>query len=170
MANYKTLGVAEEGHCEKCGTACPKRRVAVVPVDAAGNWSSDDVQYWGVNCAALVKFGSKSARHQSRVLAEADQAARERAANERDWLWRVVKVGESSRLCGVGVPAPVDLQGCKDLANRRYNFTRARLVGSYFAQRGDSEVVRVDGSRPEQVRFFESLGFVRVSEPVQEAL
>lgn len=167
--NYKTLGVAEEGECERCGTHCPKKRIAVVPVDADGN-ACGDVERWGCNCAALARFGSKARRYQSVILAEADQAARERAANERDWLWRVAAVGVPSRLCGVDVPAPVDLRGCKDLANRKYNFTRARLAGSFFAQRGDSEVVRVDGSRPEQVAFFESIGFVRVSDPVKEAI
>lgn len=172
MANYKTLGVAEEGHCEKCGTSCPRRRVAVVPVDADGNWSSDDVQYWGVNCAALAKFGSKAARHQSRILAEADQADRERAYFERAWLARVVRVGQPVRLPGysVEVPAPRNLDECKSLANRLNNACRVRLVGSYFAQRGDDEIVRVDGSRPDQVKFFDSLGFVRVSEPVKEAI
>ena len=171
MANYKTLGVAEEGECERCGTHCPKKRIAVVPVDVDGN-PCGDVERWGCNCAALARFGSKAVRHQNTILAEARQAEQERAYFERAWLTRVVRVGEARRLPGydVVVPAPASLDDAKSLANRLYNACRARLVGSYFAQRGDSEIVRVDGSRPEQVRFFESIGFVPVSKPVQEAV
>lgn len=171
MSNYKTLGVAEEGECERCGTHCPKKRIAVVPVDADGN-PCGDVERWGCNCAALARFGSKARRYQSVILAEADQAARERAYFEREWSARVVRVGEARRLPGysVEVPAPASLDEAKNLANRLYNACRARLVGSYFALRGDSEIVRVDGANREQVQFFESIGFVRVSEPVQEAI
>lgn len=171
MANYKTLGVAEEGECERCGTHCPKKRIAVVPLDADGN-PCGDVERWGCNCAALARFGSKAIRHQNTILAEAREAERVRAYFERAWLSRVVRVGEDRRLPGysVEVPAPRNLDECKNLANRLYNATRARLVGSYFAQRGEAEVVRVDGGNAEQVRFFASLGFVRVSEPVQEAI
>lgn len=173
--NYKTLGVVEEGECERCGTHCPKRRIAVVPVDADGN-PCGDVERWGCNCAALARFGSKARRYQSVILAEADQAARERELNERAWLARVVKVGEpvvlwvSDQSRSFLVDPPASLDDAKSLANRKYNASRAKLVGSYFAQRGDSEIVRVDGGRREQVEFFEQIGFFRVSEPVKEVI
>lgn len=172
---YKTLGIVEEGQCERCGTNCPKRRVAVVQVDAGGA-EIGGVQRWGVNCAALARFGSKAARHQSTILAEAAQAKRDREWRERVWLRRVIRVGETVYVNATGsfttieVPAPKSLNDAKSLANRKYNTTGAPLVGSYFAQRGDDEVVRVNGQRPEEVKFFESQGFVRVSEPVQEAI
>lgn len=171
--NYKILGVTEEGRCDRCGTNCPKRRVAVQPVDVDGN-ACGDVESWGCNCAAYAKYGSKSVRHQNAVLFEAKNAERERELTERAWLDRVVKVGEPVVLWipGTGRSFLVDpansLDEAKSLANRKYNACRSTLVGSYFAQRGDDEVVRVNGQRRDQVEFFESQGFVRVSEPVKE--
>jgi hypothetical protein len=170
---FKTLGVTEEGRCDRCGTNCPKRRIAVQPVDADGN-ACGDVQAWGCNCAAFARYGSKSVRHQNAILAEADNARRERECLERGWLSRAVTVGESVVLWipNTGrsflVDPPKSIDEAKSLANRKYNARRSSLVGSYFAQRGESTIVRVDGNRLDEAAFFESQGFVRVSEPVKE--
>lgn len=166
--NYKILGVTEEGRCDRCGTNCPKRRVAVQPVDVDGN-PCGDVESWGCNCAALAKYGSKSARNQSAVLAEAEKADRDREYHVRQKLARVAVVGKSYDFGG---PATVvfcrgGLDG-ENLANRLFRRTGRRTVGSYFANGPQGEVVRVDGSDPADVAFFESRGFVRVSEPVKE--
>ena len=56
MAGFKIAGVTEEGNCEHCGAACPKRRMLVVPVDAEGN-AAGPAQSWGVVCAAKVRAG-----------------------------------------------------------------------------------------------------------------
>ncbi len=160
---YKVLGVVEEGTCDRCGTNCPKRRVAVEPVDGG------PVERWGVNCAALAQHGSKSARHQSAVLAEAQKADRDREYHERQKLARVAVVGQ---YYDFGGPATVVFcRGGLDsevLANRLYRRTGRGLVGSYFAKGPQSEVVRVDGSDSADVSFYESRGFVPVSDPVKE--
>lgn len=172
---FKVLKVTEEGHCEKCGRPCPRRRVLVQPLDAEGNPNAEP-QAWGVNCAAEAKYGKKTPKLQQTILFEAENAERERALTEKGWLDRVVKVGEPVVLWvpGMGrsflVEPPTTIEEAKSLANRKYNSCRASLVGSYFAQRGEVEVVRVDGLRAGQAKFFESQGFVRVSEPVEEAI
>ena len=161
--NYKTLGVVEEGKCDRCGTNCPKRRVAVQSIDGG------EIERWGVNCAAYAQHGSKSARHQSAVLAEAQKADRDREYHEREKLARVAVVGKSY---DSGGPATVVLcRGGLDsesLANRLYRRTGRGIVGSYFARGPQGDVVRVDGSDSKDVSFFESRGFVRISEPVKE--
>lgn len=159
---YKVLGVVEEGTCDRCGTNCPKRRVAVEPVDGG------PVERWGVNCAALARHGSKSARHQSAVLAEAQKADRDREYHERQKLARVAVVGRVYEFGGVAVTCPRHDNCPEAIANRLYHRTGRRLVGSYFAKGPHGEVVRVDGSDPADVSFFESRGFVRVSDPVKE--
>jgi hypothetical protein len=54
------------------------------------------------------------------------------------------------------------------LANRLYRRTGREIVGSYFAKGPQGEVVRVDGGDAVDAWFFESRGFVPVSEPVKE--
>lgn len=166
--NYKILGVTEEGRCDRCGTNCPKRRVAVQPIDVDGN-ACGDVESWGCNCAAYAKYGSKSARHQSEILSEAQRSDRDREHDERQKLARVAVVGKSYDFGG-----PATVVFCRggldseNLSNRLYRRTGRRIVGSYFARGPHGEVVRVDGGDPADVAFFESRGFVRVSETVKE--
>jgi hypothetical protein len=54
---FRVMGVTEEGHCEHCGAACPRRRMIVVPTDADGNLSGSP-QSWGVVCASKARSGS----------------------------------------------------------------------------------------------------------------
>ena len=169
--HYKFLRVvANEGRCERCGTVCPKRRVEVQPVDADGN-TCGEVQLWGVNCAAYARYGSKSQRHQSSVVAEANEAERQRAALERQKLARVAVVGRSYDFGG-----PATVVFCRggldseNLANRLYNRTRRQIVGSYFARGPQGEVVRVDGSDAADVQFFADRGYVQCSNPVEAAI
>jgi hypothetical protein len=159
--SYKFLRVvASEGRCEKCGTVCPKRRVEVLPVDADGN-ACGEVQLWGVNCAALARYGSKSQRHQSSVVAEATEAERQRAAVSRSYDF-----GAAVVVCGSGEGN--DSPG--NVANRLYHRTGRSLVGSYFARGPQGEVVRVDGSDAADVQFFVDRGYVQFTNPVEAAI
>ena len=151
---HAILGMAEEGTCDRCGTNCPRRRVAVVQVYADG--SRGDVAYWGVNCAALARSGSKSAAAQRRVVAAAEAADRQAAAEaaDRDRRYR-------HRLAG-----PVDA-GCLDnpkaAANARYRATGRRFEGSYLAANAAGQVVRIDGHDPHDVELFP--GFAAITAP-----
>ncbi len=170
---YKFLRVtSNDGRCEKCGTACPKRRVEVLPVDADGN-ACGPVQLWGVNCAAFARYGSKSQRHQAAVVAEANLAEFTRASWERARLGRVAFAGQSYDFGG---PATVVVCGsgenaCPEgLANRLYHRTGRNLTGSYFARGPQGEVVRVDGSDAADVQFFVDRGYVQFTNPVEAAI
>lgn len=165
---FKTLKVTEEGHCEKCGRPCPRRRVLVQPLDVDGN-PDGDPQAWGVNCAAQVRFGSKSVARQNQIVTEAILEEQNRLYYELTKLARVAAIGRSYDFGGpaTAVTCRGGLDG-ENLANRLYHRTGRRLVGSYFARNADGHVVRVDGSDGVDVEFYASRGFVRVSEPVKE--
>jgi len=169
---YKFLRVtSNDGQCEKCGTNCPKRRVEVLPVDADGN-ACGPVQLWGVNCAAFARYGSKSQRHQSRVVAEANEAERQRAAREREKLARVAAVSRSYNFGGAAVVcgSGEGNDSLGNVANRLYHRTGRSLAGSYFARGPYGEVVRVDGSDAADVQFFVARGYVQCSNPVEAAI
>lgn len=159
----KVLKVTEEGHCEKCGRDCPRRRVLVVPVDRDGNPSGEQ-QAWGVNCAAQAKYGKKSASAQAVILAEADANERDRLYNERQKLARVAAVGRSYSLGGPDFEC--DDAGQLNLANRLYHRTGRGLQGSYLARNADGHAVRVDGRDPRDVEFYVSRGFTQFTDPV----
>lgn len=169
---YKFLRVtSNDGQCERCGTNCPKRRVEVLPVNAHGE-GCGPVQLWGVNCAAFARYGSKSRAHQSKVVAEANEAERTAAYVEQSRLARVAVVGQSYSFGG---PSPLvcgsgESSHPESVANRLYHRTGLSLVGSYFARGPHGEVVRVSGGNAAEAAFFESRGYVRVSNPVEESL
>jgi len=156
-AKFKILGMAEEGRCECCGANCPKRRVAVAPIDADGN--EGEVQFFGVICAAKANR-STSARIVN-AASNADYQAKLAAADrERQYAFRVS--GE--------VPGVVGEYGCTEegKANLRYRRTGRSLIGSYFLANAAGQVVRVDGKDPVDVELFRSRGFVeQLSEPVK---
>lgn len=69
MQRFEVLGIVDEpGHCELCGTYCPARRVAVRLPDG------DDVNYWGVVCAAEARSGRRDATIARQLRAEAEEA------------------------------------------------------------------------------------------------
>lgn len=162
---FKVLKVTEEGHCEKCGRPCPRRRVLVQPLDAEGN-SSGEPQAWGVNCAAQVKYGRKTAKLQAVIIAEADAAERDRLYTEKQKLARVAVVGQSYSFGG---PA-VECKCAENVANFLYHRTGRNIVGSYFATNGDGHVVRVDGRDRADVEFYAARGFVQITSAVEEAV
>jgi len=158
----QVLKVTEEGHCEKCGRPCPRRRVVVQRL-CEGGGPLGEPEAWGVNCVAQAKYGSKSARLQSVVVAEADAAERDRLYNERQKLARVAVVGQSYQSLGVCTDA-------ENIANWLYRRTGRGLVGSYFARNVEGHVVRVDGIDPQDVDFYGSRGFVQFTKAIEEAL
>jgi len=168
---YKYLRItSNEGRCERCGTNCPKRRVEVQPVDENGA-SVGEIQFWGVNCAAFARYGSKSRKHQDLVLSEIRVEQERREYAERQRLARVAVPGQSYSF-GPGAPSVICGDGGEsreNLANRLYNRTRRQIVGSYFARGPQGETVRVDGGDAEDVSFFAARGYAPVSKPVEAA-
>jgi hypothetical protein len=158
---YKTLGVVEEGNCQHCGAACPRRRLAVAPLDAHGNVVGDPV-YVGCVCAAELTSGRRSRSVADRLLREAEEADRQaelhRVDRERRFEFRV-----AGRWHADVDPAS---RNPRDSANARYRATGRPLHGSYFAQDSQGRIVRVDGQDPADVELFENRGFCRISEPV----
>jgi hypothetical protein len=164
MNGFKIMGMAEEGKCEHCGANCPKRRVYVMPVDADGNHDGD-VQCWGVICASKVRNnGSKAVRHQSAIIAQAQQADFDREYHARQKARRIVEC----------VPFFIDLgfgkgrveENAKNAANCLYRMTNRSMIGSYFAENAAGHIVRVDGTDAADVEFYAARGFVQITETV----
>ena len=154
----KILGMAEEGHCDHCGTMCPRRRVAVQVVYADN--STGDVEFWGVVCAGQIRYGNRSTSNGNRVRAEAENADRIAAANAADIERRFV-----SRTAG---PVP-EGSSAKQAANIRYHRTGRPIVGSYFLANVAGNIVRVDGTDAADVALYASRGYTTpASTPVQE--
>jgi hypothetical protein len=73
-ARFKIHGMTDEpGHCELCGTYCPRRRVAVELIDTDGA-TTGDVQLWGVVCAAEARHGRRDGTLARMLQAEAEEA------------------------------------------------------------------------------------------------
>lgn len=162
MSGFKIMGVADDGQCEHCGANCPKRRVAVMPVDADGNHSGN-VEFWGVICASKVRYGSKSAGNQASIVAAAKQADSDREYHARQRTARIVaSVPFTFRESGFTVTTDKP----KDGANRIYRVTGRPIVGSYFAENTEGHVVRVDGTDADDVRFYADRGFVQTTAAV----
>ena len=166
MTSFKILGMTEEGKCEHCGANCPKRRVAVIPLDADGNHDGEP-QFWGVICASKVRNrGSKAVRHQTAIIAQAEQADRDREYHTRQKMRRIV----------AAVPFVIDLgslgkathANAKDAANHMYRITNRPIVGSYFAENSEGHIVRVDGIDAADADFYAALGFVQTTATVTE--
>lgn len=162
MTGFKVMGMADEGQCEHCGANCPKRRVAIMPVDVDGNHAGN-VEFWGVICASKVRHGSKSAGNQSRIVADAERADADREYHARQRASRIV----------TAVPFTFRDNGCtvttdkpKDAANRIYRMTNRPIVGSYFAENTDGHIVRVDGTDAADVQFYADRGFVQTTAAV----
>ena len=165
MTSFKILGMAEEGKCEHCGANCPKRRVAVMPVDSDG--CHGDVQFWGVICASKVRnHGSKAVRHQTAIIAQAQQADLDREYRTRQKMSRIV----------TAVPFVIDLGSIgkaththtANAANHLYRITNRPIVGSYFAENAEGHIVRVDGSDAADAEFYAARGFVQTTATVTE--
>lgn len=74
MNGFKIMGMADEGKCDHCGANCPKRRVAVMPVDADG--AHGDVEFWGVVCASKVR-GDRGTATDAKYLSQFARAVDE---------------------------------------------------------------------------------------------
>ena len=162
---YELLGVVEEGRCDRCGTACPRRRVAVRSSETG------QVDRIGVDCAALLLHGGKSQRLRNTVVAAAAAAERHREHDRASRIRRVVRLGYTASLPilqtnGVYYPfllPPATPENLKDVTNRVYRATGRPLEGSFFAAGPDGSLVRIDAQDGQDWLFFEALGFSRVS-------
>lgn len=161
MTKFKVLGMADEGKCECCGANCPKRRVAVMPLDADGNHAGD-VQFFGVICASKMRTGSKAVRFQNQIVAEAQRADMDREYHKRQKMARVM----TDDLTRIFDGMVVTFQSQRDGANRLYRMTGRSIIGSYFAQNAAGHLVRVDGADADDVRFYANLGFTQVTAAV----
>lgn len=153
---FKILGMAEEGTCERCGTNCPRRRVAL-------QRDGGDVELWGVNCAAAARFGSKAARHQAAIRTAAEAADRQAAAEAADRERRY-----QHRIAGTVDAGLID--NPKAAANQRYRKTGRRFEGSYLAANAAGHVVRIDGTDQLDVELFHGRGFAAITAPMLEAV
>jgi hypothetical protein len=162
MKCFKILGMADEGKCECCGANCPKRRVAVRPVDADG--CEHDVQFWGVICASKVRTGSKAVRFQNQIVAEAQRADADREYFTRQKMARIITALPHIHNLGFG-NARIS-NNAKDAANQMYRMTGRNIMGSYFAENAAGHIVRVDGTDAKDVQFYADLGFTQTTAAV----
>ncbi len=154
MSTYKILGSSDHGECELCGKKGLKRTVAICTVDADGQQTTSE-EHWGVCCAALAMFGSKSAKNQNKVQRELERLEQERIQAERSrQMDEKVKLGRISQ------------DGDRNNANRFYHRSGRSVQGSYFAKNEAGAVVRVDGKDAKDVQFFAGRGFEQFTEAV----
>jgi hypothetical protein len=73
-SRFKIYGMTDQpGHCELCGTYCPRRRVAVELILEDGS-TTGDVQLWGVVCAAEARHGRRDSTLARMLRDEAEEA------------------------------------------------------------------------------------------------
>ena len=97
----------------------------------------------GRDCAAKLVYGESNPKNLKRIEAEARQA--DLAAAQK-------KQRKRERISIGGI----------DKTNRLYIQSGRPNTGSYLASKGDA-VVRVDGTDPEDVMFYEMMGFLKAS-------
>lgn len=97
----------------------------------------------GRDCAAKLVYGESNPKNLKRIEAEARQADLAVAQQKQRKRERIAI-------------------GSIDKTNQRYIQSGRPNVGSYIASKGDA-IVRVDGSDPADVAFYEAMGFVQVS-------
>ncbi len=88
-----------------------------------------------------------------RVMDEREHAETQRVADEKSRLKRVVPAGTTDQ---------------KEAANAIYSARGRSIDGSYFAENGTGDLVRVDGKHKDDVEFWDERGFRRVSEPTEK--
>jgi hypothetical protein len=179
-SRFKIHGMTDEpGHCELCGTYCPRRRVAVELIDADGS-TTGDVQLWGVVCAAEARHGRRDSTLARMLRDEAEQAgtytgavpARRRPA--RGAAPRRQTRKEAARLAArafaesqavwlrtdAQVPASLNAT-LNHAAAYRYQQTRRPKAGAYFVADAAGRVAVVDGTDAADVELFARHGFSR---------
>lgn len=179
---FKTLGMTDEpGHCDLCGTYCPRRRVAVELVEADGS-TTGDVQLWGVVCAAEARHGRRDASLARMLRAEAEEAGTYagaahgrrrgprptvRRSTRRDAATAAARAFADGQAVWLRTAAPVapelaaaELDGRPWLAaEARYRAAgRRRDAGQAYAH-DDGRHAYVDAADPADVARFERAGF-----------
>jgi len=189
MHRFKILGMTDEpGHCDLCGTFCPRRRVAVELRYDDGSMSGD-VKLWGVVCAAEARSGRRDSTIARQLQAEAEEAgdytgpARSRRRPAMPHARRQTR-REAARLAAIAdadaravwfrtsshVPAaiagePGDTFDHVAAADYRYRHAGRRPEGSYLVANDAGDLARVDGNDAADVARFDARGYSRRLEP-----
>ena len=125
------------GTCRHCNKKNLKVTIVIQDDSGTAPWSC------GRDCAAKLVYGESNSKNLKRIEAEARQADLAVAQKKQRKRERIAI-------------------GSVDKTNQRYIQSGRPNTGSYIASKGDA-VVRVDGSDPEDVAFYEAAGFVQVS-------
>jgi len=146
----KVLGKIEaERPCDLCGTTLLKTAVVI---------ECDGQQlHFGRDCAAMSLHGNKSHANQKRVdraVMAAEHEARQQAEIEAAKLRRISTVEDCE-------------QNSPNNPNAKYNRTGRPRIGSYFAEDSNGRKVRVDGTDPADVEFYNSRGFIQTTSVVE---
>jgi hypothetical protein len=184
---FKTLGITDQpGHCDLCGTYCPRRRVAVELIDADGS-TTGDVQLWGVVCAAEARHGRRDSTLARMLRDEAEEAGaytgavparRRRAAatprrqTRKEAERAAAQAAAEARIvwnrtaCSVPADVAADPEAA---AGYRYRMMGRPMEGSYLAGHDDGRTARIDGNDLADVARFERCGFRRLAEALAVA-
>jgi len=178
MHRFKILGMTDSaGHCELCGTFCPRRRVAVQLVDVDGA-ANGEPQYWGVVCAAEARHGRRDSTLARQLRAEAEEAgeyvgtaaghrrgprptvrrqSRREAARTAELAAADARIVWTRTACEI--PPHYATRTGFDAAGYRYRLTgRPTAAGVFMADDADRLAV-VDSSDAADVARFERHGF-----------
>lgn len=178
MYRFKILGMTDSaGHCELCGTFCPRRRVAVQLVDVDGA-ANGEPQYWGVVCAAEARHGRRDSTLARQLRAEAEEAgeyAGPAAGHRRGPRPTVRRQSrrEAARLADLAatdarivwartaaeVPPQYRTATGVDAAGYRYRLTGRRAEAGVFMVDAADRLAVVDTSDAADVARFERHGF-----------
>lgn len=182
MHRFRTLGMTDApGHCDLCGTFCPRRRVAIELIDADGA-TTGDVQLWGVVCAAEARHGRRDATLARQLRDEAEEAGtytgpasgrrggrgpapRRQTARQAARLAALAAADERIVWIRTTSPVPAELAAAAAdgrpwlAAEARYIETgRRRDAGQHYAH-ADGRHAVVDATDPADVARFERHGF-----------
>lgn len=186
-ARFKVHGITDApGHCELCGTYCPRRRVAVELIDTDGA-TTGDVQLWGVVCAAEARHGRRDGTLARMLQAEAEEAgsyagpvaARRRAARAaaprrqtRKEAARVAALAAAdARAVWFRTASPVSpALAAAEADGRPWLAAEARYMAAGHPRHAGHGYAHADGRRaivnaadPADVARFERHGFARVA-------
>lgn len=170
---FKTLGMTDSpGHCDLCGTMCPRRRVAVELVLEDGSLTGD-VQYWGVVCAAEARHGRRDSSLARMMRDEAEQAgtydaasrpARVARARCRSTVRRQSSAAHRDALIvwtRTAGPLPGSFAGDKyAAADCRYRMTGRQTTKTHYGIDDAGNLARIDDNDPADVARFTARGFV----------
>jgi hypothetical protein len=186
-ARFKIHGMTDEpGHCELCGTFCPRRRVAVELIADDGS-TTGDVQLWGVVCAAEARHGRRDSTLARQLQGEAEEAGaytgpargrrrmpagdRPRRQTRRE-AFRLAAIAEADARAvwfRTSSPVPAALAAAEAdgrpwlAAEARYTNTGHPRAAGHAYRHDDGRHAIVNSTSPADVARFERHGFRHVA-------